>query len=185
MEDNEIVDLFLARDEMAINRISEKYGRKLRSLAYSVCKDMTTAEECENDTYFKAWNSIPPHTPRTYLFSFLAKITRCIAIDRIKEETRQKRNTQLLELTQEIEESMPDLCDVEAHFDEVILSETINSFLRTLATEKRNIFLRRYWYMDTISDISKRYSISEGKIKSVLFRTRNALYEHLIKEGLI
>ena len=185
MEDSEIVDLFLARDEMAIKNTSEKYGGKLLSLAYSVCKEMTTAEECENDTYLKAWDSIPPHTPRTYLFSFLAKITRCIAIDRVKSETRQKRNVQLLELTQEIEESIPNLCNVEAQFDEVILGETINKFLRTLAAEKRNIFLRRYWYMDTITDISKRYSISEGKIKSVLFRTRNALYEHLIKEGLI
>lgn len=185
MEDNEIVDLFLARDETAINRTSEKYGRKLRSLAFNVCREMTTAEECENDTYLKAWNSIPPHKPSAYLFTFLARITRCIAIDRVKSETRQKRNVQLLELTQEIEESIPKLYNVEAQFDEVILGETINKFLRTLTAEKRNIFLRRYWYMDTIADISKRYSISHGKIKSILFRTRNALYEHLIKEGFI
>lgn len=185
MEDNEIIDLFLARDEMAINKTSEKYGRKLRSLAYSVCKEITTAEECENDTYFKAWNSIPPHTPRDYLFSFLAKITRCIAIDRVREETRQKRNTQLLELTKELEDCIPALCNVEIQFDGIILSEKISDFLRSLNTEKRCIFLRRYWFMDSISAISKRYSLSEGKIKSVLFRTKKALYDYLVKEGLL
>lgn len=185
MEDNEIVDLFLARDETAINRTSEKYGRKLRSLAYSVCREITIAEECENDTYLKAWDTIPPHTPKTYLFLFLAKITRCIAIDRVKEETRQKRNVPLLELTQEIEESMPSLRNVEAQFDGIILGETISGFLRTLDTEKRCIFLRRYWFMDSISAISKRYSISEGKIKSMLFRTRKALHNYLIKEGFL
>ena len=185
MDDNEIVDLFLVRDEAAINKTSEKYGKKLRSLAYSVCKKITTAEECENDTYFKAWNSIPPHAPRNYLFSFLAKITRCIAIDRVKEETRQKRNVQLTELTKEIEECMPGLCNVEAQFDGMLLGETISRFLRNLNAEKRCIFLRRYWFMDSISAISKRYSISEGKIKSVLFRTRKALYDYLIKEGVL
>jgi len=126
-----------------------------------------------------------PHTPRTYLFSFLAKITRCIAIDRVKEETRQKRNIRLLELTQEIEESMPNLCNVEAQYDGVILGETICSFLHSLNEEKRCIFLRRYWFMDSISTISKRYSISEGKVKSILFRTRTALYDYLIEEGLL
>ncbi len=185
MEDNEIVDLFLARDEEAINKTAEKYGKKLRSLAYCVCKEITTAEECENDTYLKAWESIPPHTPKTYLFSFLAKITRCIAIDRVKEETRQKRNVQLLALTKEIEECMPSLCNVETQFDGIILGEKISNFLRSLNTEKRCIFLRRYWFMDSISAISKRYSISEGKIKSLLFRTRKALYDYLNKEGLL
>lgn len=185
MEDDEIVELYLARDEMAINRTSEKYGGKLRSLAYRVCKEMTTAEECENDTYLKAWNSIPPHAPKTYLFSFLAKITRCIAIDRVKAETRQKRSVQLLEFTQEIEESIPSLCNVEDQFDGAALGKAISDFLRTLNIEKRCVFLRRYWFMDSISAISKRYSISEGKIKSMLFRTKKALCDFLIKEGLL
>lgn len=185
MDDEEIVDLFLARNEMAINKTSEKYGKRLRLLAYRVCGDMPAAEECENDTYLKAWETIPPHTPKTYFFSFLAKITRCIAINCVKRATRQKRSAELLELTQELENSMPHLNDVEAQFDGEMLSKTISEFLRTLNAEKRNIFLRRYWYMDTISDISKRYSISEGKIKSALFRTRNALYDYLLKEGFI
>lgn len=174
VDDEEIVDLLLARNEAAINKTSEKYGKKLRLLAYKVCDDMPTAEECENDTYLKAWETIPPHTPKTYFYSFLAKITRCIAINCVKRATRQKRSVELLELTQELENSIPCLNDVESRFNEEMLSKTISEFLRTLTAEKRNIFLRRYWYMDSISDISKRYSVSEGKIKSVLFRTRNA-----------
>lgn len=185
MDDNEIVALFLARDEAAISRTSEKYGSKLRSLAYSICREMSVAEECENDTYLKAWNSIPPHIPRTYLFSFLARITRCTAIDRVRKEARQRLNIRLSELTRELEESIPNTCNVEAQFDGVILGETINTFLRGLSREKRCIFIRRYWFMDSISAISRRYSISEGKIKSVLFRTRKALYDYLIKEGLL
>lgn len=185
MGDDEIVDLYLTRDETALSKTAEKYGTKLRSLAYRICKEMSTAEECENDTYLKAWETIPPHTPKDYFFSFLAKITRCIAIDRVKAETRQKRNAQLLEFTQEIEDSMPSLCDVQDQLDGEVLGKAVSDFLRTLSTEKRCVFLRRYWFMDSISAISKRYSISEGKIKSMLFRTKKALYDYLIMEGLL
>lgn len=185
MDDKEIVDLYLARDEAAISKTSEKYGKKLRLLAYKVCGDMPTAEECENDTYLKAWDTIPPHIPKTYFFSFLARITRCIAINCVKKATRQKRNAELLELTQELENSIPHLNEVESRFDGDMLSKAISEFLRMLTAEKRNIFLRRYWFMDSIAEISKRYSISEGKIKSSLFRTRSALHDYLIKEGYL
>lgn len=185
MEDAEIVELYLARNESAIGETAGKYGKKLRQLAYRVCGNMPTAEECENDTYLKAWESIPPHAPRTYFFSYLAKLTRCIAINCVRKAARQKRSAELLELTRELENSMPHLNDVEDRLDGKILSEAISGFLRTLTAEKRNIFLRRYWYMDPISAISERYLISEGKIKSVLFRTRKALYDHLVREGFI
>lgn len=185
MEDENIVDLFLKRNVTAISKTSEKYGKKLRALAYNICGDMTDAEECENDTYLKAWESIPPHEPRTYLFSFLSKIARCTAINCVKRETRQKRSAAVIELSRELENSIPCLNDVEAQFDAEQLNRSVSEFLRGLSDEKRNIFLRRYWYMDTISDISRRYSISEGKVKSVLFRTRKVLYEYLLKEGLI
>lgn len=181
MEDEEIVDLFLARDETALGKTSEKYGKRLRSIAFRICGDMTAAEECENDTYLKAWDSIPPHEPRSYLFSFLAKITRCTALDRVKKDARERTS----ELTSELENTLPSPNDVEQRLDGKLLSEAISGFLRTQSAEKRNIFLRRYWFMDPISEISKRYSISEGKIKSVLFRTRNELYKYLTEEGFI
>ena len=185
MDDEEIVELYLSRDETAINRTSEKYGKSLRFLAYKICGDLSEAEECENDTYLKAWESIPPHVPNNYFYSFLAKITRCIAINRVKLQTRQKRSAELLELTSELENLIPSANDVESRLDGEILSKAVSGFLRTLSAEKRNIFLRRYWYLDSIAEISKRYSISEGKIKSVLFRTRKKLFEYLVKEGLI
>lgn len=185
MDDEEIIELYLARNETAINMTSEKYGKKLRFLAYKIVGDMPEAEECENDTYLKAWESIPPHVPKNYFYSFLAKITRCIAINRVKAESRQKRSAELLELTSELENLIPSANDVESRLDGEILSKAVSEFLRTLSAEKRNIFLRRYWYLDSIAEISKRYSISEGKIKSVLFRTRKKLYEFLVKEGLI
>ena len=102
MEDSGIVDLYLARDEAAIGETSEKYGKRLRALALGICGDLTTAEECENDTYLKAWESITPHEPRTYLFSFLAKITRCTALDRVKKSARQN---DLHELTDEVDDN--------------------------------------------------------------------------------
>ena len=183
VEDAGIVELYLARDEAAIGETSEKYGKRLRALALGICGDITAAEECENDTYLKAWESIPPHEPRTYLFSFLAKITRCTALDRVRKAAR--RNNLLSELTDELENTLPSPIDAERRLDGKLLSEAISRFLRTLSAEKRNIFLRRYWYMDSLAEISERYSISEGKIKSVLFRTRNKLRKYLTEEGFI
>ena len=181
MEDNEIVDLFLARDESALAKTAEKYGKRLRALALHVCGDLSAAEECENDAYLKAWNSIPPHEPRTYLFSFLAKITRCTALDRVKKDARERTS----ELTAELESTLPSPDDVETGLDGKLLSEAISAFLRTQSAEKRNIFLRRYWFIDSVSEIAQRFSISKGKVKSVLFRMRNALHEHLKKEGFL
>ncbi|MDE6731938.1 MAG: RNA polymerase sigma factor [Oscillospiraceae bacterium] len=181
MEDDEIVELFLARDESALAKTAEKYGKRLRALALHICGDLSAAEECENDTYLKAWNSIPPHEPRNYLFSFLAKITRCTALDRVKKEARERTS----ELTEELENTLPSPNDVEKRLDGKLLSEAISAFLRTQSAEKRNIFLRRYWFTDSVSEIARRFSISEGKVKSVLFRTRNALQEYLKKEGFL
>lgn len=182
MEDEEIVELFLARDETVLGKTAEKYGKRLRAIALRVCGDLTAAEECENDTYLKAWDSIPPHEPRTYLFSFLAKITRCTALDRVKKDARTRC---VSELTSELEKALPCPNDVEESLDGKLLSEAISRFLRTQSSEKRNIFLRRYWFADSVSEIAKRYSISEGKVKSVLFRARKALQEYLTKEGFL
>ena len=104
MEDSRIVDLYLSRDESAIRATQGKYGKKIRGFARHICGDDTAAEECENDTYLGAWNSIPPHEPRTYLYAFLLKITRMLAIDHIRKSTRQKRGAVLYELSSELEE---------------------------------------------------------------------------------
>ena len=183
MDDNRIVELYLLRDETAIKQTSEKYGSRLWSLAYGIVDDRQTAEECENDTYMEAWNAIPPHEPGSYLYAFLARITRHISLNCCRDRSRLKRNAFICELSTEMEQCIPAPDDVECRIDDRALSEAINGFLCTLAEEKRNIFIRRYWYLDSIADISKRFTLSESKVKTTLFRCRNQLRKHLEKEG--
>ena len=176
MDDNRIVELYLLRDETAIKQTTEKYGSRLRSLAYGIVKDQQTAEECENDTYMKAWNTIPPHEPRSYLYAFLARITRHISLNCCRDRSRLKRNAFICELGAEMEQCIPAP-------DDMALSDAINGFLSKLDEEKRNIFVRRYWYLDSVVAISKRFALSESKVKTTLFRCRTGLREHLEKEG--
>ena len=183
MEDGQIVELFLLRDEAAIMETSGKYGRRLRSLADGIVKDKETAKECENDTYLKAWNLIPPHEPGSYLYAFLARITRYIALNFCRDRSRLKRSAYVCALSDEMEECIPAPDDVECRIDEKILSQAINDFLSRLDEEKRNIFIRRYWYLDSIQSISERFAISESKVTSILFRLRKKLREYLIREG--
>ena len=183
LDDSKIVDLYLERDEAAIKQTSKKYGKRLRALSFGIVNDQLSAEECENDTYLEAWNSIPPHEPRSYLYAFLARITRHISLNCCRDRSRLKRSAFICELSAEMEECIPDPDDSGCRVDDIVLGEAINKFLGSLDAQKRNIFLRRYWYMDSISDISKRYALSESKIKTTLFRCRNKLREYLKKEG--
>lgn len=183
MDDNSIVELYLQRDETAISRTMEKYGSRLNALTYGMVKDRGTAEECENDTYMEAWNTIPPHEPRTYLYPFLARITRHISLNRCRDRARLKRSALICELSEEMEQCIPAPDDTECRMDAKVLSEAINGFLSGLDAEKRNIFIRRYWYLDPIADISARYGLSQSKVKTTLFRCRSGLREYLEKEG--
>ena len=183
MEDNKIVELFLDKDENAIKYSSEKYGSKLRAISLSITSDFQTSEECENDTYLQAWNSIPPNEPRSYLYAFLARIIRHISIDRCRERSSLKRYAYIVELTSEMEMCIPSQNDVETNLDAKELGEAISRFLHTISKEKRVMFVRRYFYMDSTSEISKRCMVSENKVKSVLFRVRKDLRQYLIQEG--
>lgn len=183
MDDSRIVDLFLARDEAAIKESAMKYGQALRKIANNILSDQETVAECENDTYLKAWESIPPNEPRHYLFAFLARIIRFTAINRIRENSRKTQGVTFVELSEEIEICLPAPGTVEEEIDGKELSRTISAFLRNLDEEKRNIFIRRYWYMDSVKDIALFYRVTEGKVKSTLFRVRNDLKDHLKKEG--
>lgn len=183
MDDNRIVDLYLRRDEAAIRETAGKFGSRLRSLAYGIVDDRQTAEECENDTYLEAWNAIPPHEPRSYLYAFLARITRHIALNRCRERSRLKRSAWICEFSAELEQCIPAPDDVACRMDDLALGEAINGFLGKLDEEKRNLFVRRYWYLDSIADISKRFALSESKVKTTLFRCRARLRKHLEQEG--
>lgn len=183
LEDNMIVELYLRRDEMAIEYSAEKYGRRLRSLSLSLTQDAQTSEECENDTYNEAWKLIPPNEPRDYLYAFLARIIRHISIDRCRVKSSLKRNAYITELSKEMEMCIPAKDDVVDTVEAKELGKLISRFLYTLSKEKRVIFVRRYFYLDSIMDISKRCDISEGKVKTLLFRMRNELRKYLEKEG--
>ena len=183
MEDCKIVELYLCRDEEAVRQTSEKYGNRLRALAYGIVKDSQTAEECENDTYLEAWRSIPPHEPRNYLYAFLARITRHLSLNCCRNSRRLKRDAFLCELSGEMEECIPAPDDVECRIDDMILGQAINGFLRGLGEEKRNVFVRRYWYLDSVTEIAKCFDLSESKVKTMLFRCRIRLRKYLEREG--
>ena len=183
MDDGRIVELYLCRDEAAIEETAKKYGARLRSLANGIVADRQTSEEVENDTYMESWNSIPPHEPRDYLYAFLARIARHLSLNRCRERSALKRSAHVCELSLELEECIPAPDDTECRIDGMVLGEAIGGFLGTLNSEYRKIFLRRYWFLDSVSDIAKRYGVSESKVKTALFRCRAELRDYLEKEG--
>ena len=183
MDDSRIVDLYLLRDEEAIRKTVAKYGSRLCALAHSIVCDRQVAEECENDTYMEAWNSIPPHEPRTYLFAFLARIARHLSLNFCRDRGRLKRSAFLCELSTDLEQCIPAPDDAQCRIDDIAFQEMLNAFLGTLSDKKRNIFIRRYWYLDSVADISMRFGLSESSVKTTLFRCRKKLREHLEKGG--
>ena len=183
MTDEQIIALYWQRDERAIAETQDRYGRYLHTVAEGFLADMGSCEEVVNDTYAKAWNCIPPQRPDP-LKGFLARITRQLSINRLKESTRQKRgggqyDLALEELGQCVPASGADLTELTA------LRDALNQFLRQLSIEKRRVFIRRYWFMDSISEIACKFGIGESKVKSMLMRTREQLREFLKKGGFI
>lgn len=183
MSDDTIIDLYLARDERAISETADRYGNALRSLAKQITGDLMTAQECENDTYLRTWQSIPPHEPRTYFFAYLARITRNLALNCVRFAHQKKRDAIVVELSAELENCLPSTDQTAAVIDEKLLMETISVFLQQQPQQARLLFMRRYWYMDSIPDLSKHFQLPEGTVKSTLHRLRNALKEFLEKEG--
>ncbi len=183
MEDERIVELYWNRDEEAIRCTFEKYGTRLLRLSMGIVGDRETAEECESDTYLEAWNSIPPHEPKTYLFAFLARITRHFSLNACRNRSRLKRSAYLVELSGEMEECIPAPDDVVGRVDGILLGEAVSGWLRTLPETKRWVFMRRYWYLDPVSAIAKSLDCSESRIKTMLCRIRGELKGYLEKEG--
>ncbi len=136
-----------------------------------------------NDAYLEAWNLIPPHKPENYLFAFLGRIVRNIALNECKKQQRQKRSAVYCELTQEMQECLPSPENMQERLEAEELSGIINSFLKTCSEEQQKVFVRRYWYFDPISKIAKDYGYSQSKVKTMLFRMRSELKEYLEKGG--
>ena len=181
LDDRNIIELYMNRDERAIDETAEKYGAYCEKIAYNILSDKFDAEECVNDTYLRTWNSIPPTLPRT-LSAFLAKITRNIAIDRYKTKHAEKRTNVSISLDELSE------CVGERDFSDQIeiaaIGSAISRFLYGESEMNRRIFVRRYFFEDSISDIANFYRISESKVKTSLHRTRERLAKFLEKEGV-
>lgn len=183
MDDRRIIELYFSRSEIAIVETERKYGRYLSKIAYNILFDAEDSEECVNDTYMKAWNSIPPKKPNV-LSTYLGKITRRLAIDVFRRKHSEKRGKSEYALSlSELDECIPDNSLPEKEFEEKALAESISRFLESLGKENRDIFVCRYFYADSIKEIASFLGASEAKIKSSLFRSRKALKEHLEKEG--
>lgn len=184
MEDEYIVDLYLRRDETAISATAEKYGGRLTAMSKRITGDDRTADECVNDTYMQTWNSIPPNEPRTYFFPFVSRITRHISLNRCEKENARKRKGQYVDLSEELDECFASPDNTESIVDDIVLKASLNAFLSSLDEEKRNIFLRRYWFFDDIETIAGNFGYSRSKITSMLMRLRNKLREQLEKDEI-
>ncbi len=183
MEDRDIIALYFSRDEQAIAQTAAKYGKLCHKIARQILRDEGETEECVNDAYLGAWNKIPPANPVS-LCAFVAKIARNHALSRLKYKLAEKRNPDALVSLSELENVLPDL----SAFDEIEdreLGQWISEFLWEEPEETRNIFLRKYWYFDSIEQIAEQFGYSESKIKSLLFRTRNKLKAYLTAKGVV
>lgn len=179
MKDSEIVALYFASDERAVAETANQYGNMLFRLAKRFLRSREDAEECVNDTYLKAWQTIPPNRPDN-LRAYLAQLCRYTAFSIIDRRDAAKRSMELVELTAEMEQCIPDKMQDAAND---FLTELLNSFLEGLMPDKRRIFLRRYWYGDSIAQIAKAEHCSESRVKTMLCRIRKSLKEHLERNG--
>ena len=184
MEDERIIQLFFNRSEMAIKELHHKYGRICRNLSVNILQSLQDAEECVNDVYLKAWESIPPAQPKNFS-AFLAKITRNCALSRYRKNKALKRSgCQIGTALEELSECIDSGESVEESFDEAHTLDAINRFLRKQTDAKRNVFIRRYWFFDSVEDIAQRYGMSVSAVKMSLKRTRESLKEYLEREGV-
>lgn len=183
MDDNDIIQLYWNRNNHAIRVTSEKYGHYCKSIAKNILNNEEDAEECVNDTYLNAWNSMPEHWPEQ-LATFLGKITRNLSFNKYKHDHAEKRGGGEITLVlEELADCVSDTDNVEQMFERQELVKAINSFVRNLSPEKRNIFVRRYWYADSVSKIAKDYGMSQGSISKKLERTRKQLKAYLTERG--
>ena len=182
MEDSAIIELYFRREEAAVRETEKAYGNRLLALARRILENREDAEESVSDTYLAAWRTIPP-TKRVFFFAYLAKICRFSAFGILDRRKADKRSAVVVELSEELALCIPDTRR-EAEAEGRELAKLLNRFLAEQDPESRRIFLRRYWFGDSVADIAGRYAISGSKVKSRLFRTRNQLRDFLKGEGI-
>lgn len=183
MQDEQIVLLYWKRDESAIGQTQQKYGGYLMKIAFGILADRQDSEESVNDTYWKAWNSMPPHKP-VKLSAYLGKITRQRAIDLFRGREREKRKSSVYAVSlTELEECVSGGDITQQDFQLQELAQAIQRYLSTLPPQARNTFLGRYFFMDSLKEVAGYYGMSEAKVKSLLYRTRQGLKRYLQQEG--
>ncbi len=185
MKDTEILDLYWVRDEHAISETQKAYGSYCYSIAYHILRTREDSEECVNDTWLCAWNAIPPDRPKR-LSLFLGTITRNLSVNKWKYKNALKRgNGETGAAFEELLECIPASCSTEDAVEQAELQRALNRFLGTLPERERNVFLRRYWYVEEYQEIAKRYGMKLNTVKTLLFRTRGRLKEYLRQEGIL
>ena len=185
-EDIKIIDLLFERNESGLSQIEAKYKNLYKSILAKLLSNGEDVEECDNDVLLAVWNSIPPNRPEN-LSAYICKIARNVSINKFKYNTRTKRSKGYITALEELSECIPDKA-AEGSFDKKAeqkeISEAISDFLRGMDAETRILFIRRYFYLESVTELSKRYGISENRISVKLFRTRAKLHKYLEKEGI-
>lgn len=181
MDDLQIIELYFARDEQAVKATDDKYGKLCLRIALNILFNKEDSEECVNDTYLNVWNKIPPTRPNNFK-AFICKITRNLSLKKLEAANAMKRTSAAILSLEEIEETVPD-SGISPEISDEELGKLISAFLWNQSEDVRNVFLRKYWFFDSVSDIAERYAFSESKVKSMLFHTRNKLRDYLEKEG--
>ena len=183
MEDGQIIELYWDRDQRAIQETDGKYGRLLHRIAWNLLQSREDSEECVSDTYLRAWEAIPPTRPGAFRV-WLGQITRNLSLDRWKSRRAEKRGGGAELLLGELEDCLPAPAGKERAVEDGELAELLSTFLQGLSREGRAMFLRRYWYGESVAEVAVALGCGEGKVKSSLFRSRRALREFLEKEGI-
>lgn len=182
MDDLIIIELYFERDEKAIRETDKKYGRLCFSLAVNILGNSEDSEECVNDTYLSVWNKIPPTRPNNFM-AFICKITRNLSLKRLDYNKAMKRTPESVVSFTELEDVLPDN-KIMPDIENADIGKKISDFLKHEKPAVRAVFIRKYWFFDSISEIADRYSFSESKVKNMLYHSRNRLREYLKKEGI-
>ena len=181
MEDHKIIELYFEREESAIEETRLKYGKLLHHVAFGILRSQSDSEECVDDTYMKAWQSIPPKNPNI-LSAFLCKITRNLSINRYLQNKARYKMIAAEKVFEEFADCIPDVQGTLS--DDIAIKDAINGFLGTLGETQRKIFVKRYFYMLPIKQISSEMKISVSNVKVTLMRTREKFKDYLEKAGI-
>lgn len=182
MDDLQIIELYFARDEKAIEETDTKYGRLCFNIANNILSNGHDSEECVNDTYLSVWNKIPPTRPYNFM-AFICKIARNLSLKKLEFITALKRTPNAIVSFHELEEVLSDN-RITPSIDDGEIGKKLTAFLRSEKEDARNVFIRKYFYFDSIGNIAARYAFTESKVKNLLYHSRNRLRDYLRKDGI-